>query len=319
MKGMLQNAIESIQLGIEDYQANDPRRPASAVRNLYAGVLLLGKQCLLNAAPKSEAMDVLAANFSPHPDGISGKVVYRPKGYRTVDLHELQERFILFGLPWPKGDIKPLQKLRNDFEHFHSSAPKERIRQAIAGCFPTVEGLFSQLNIDPASTLGDTWDLMLKEESFFNRLKYECDSSLEKLPWYNLLSETKNFECTSCGSSLICQLAPENADPTSIEGRCKACGATFNADEFIELIVQGEFGADNYISVKDSAESIINDCPECGSSAYISNGEINLCFSCEHTISGECGRCSADLGVHNVSVNTSAFCDYCDYVMSKDD
>ena len=48
MKELLENAVLSIELGVEDYQTGDERRVLSAIRNLYAGVLLLCKQVLGN-------------------------------------------------------------------------------------------------------------------------------------------------------------------------------------------------------------------------------------------------------------------------------
>lgn len=54
MSGLFENAVQSIQLGVEDYQDNDPKRALSAVRNFYAGVLLLAKEALVRAAPGGE-------------------------------------------------------------------------------------------------------------------------------------------------------------------------------------------------------------------------------------------------------------------------
>ena len=39
VNSLLENAIQSLLIGIEDYQANDPRRALSAVRNFYAATL----------------------------------------------------------------------------------------------------------------------------------------------------------------------------------------------------------------------------------------------------------------------------------------
>lgn len=42
---LLKNAVESIQIGLKDYQDidKDPRRELSSIRNIYAGILLLYK------------------------------------------------------------------------------------------------------------------------------------------------------------------------------------------------------------------------------------------------------------------------------------
>lgn len=51
MDTLLNNAISSIQIGIEDYESEDERRVLSAVRNLTAGILLLFKEKLSELSP----------------------------------------------------------------------------------------------------------------------------------------------------------------------------------------------------------------------------------------------------------------------------
>lgn len=316
MSDMYENAINSIKMGIEDFQSNDDRRPVSALRNFYAGVLLLGKQCLLNAAPDAEPMSLLASKFHPVLNE-DGDLEHAAKGSQTIDLGELKARFKTFGLKWPEGDIDNLQKLRNAFEHYHSPAPKEAIRQAIAESFPLVQGFFQILKLDPSDELHEAWGTMLAEEAFFSKQKAKCDASFEKLSWSSLLERTDMVDCSACGSSLVTQTDEMNSDPTSIDGKCLACGEQFSAEETVQIIVQGEYGIDAYISAKDGGEYAILDCPECAESTYVFSGDVNLCFWCEESITGECARCFTDLTVHNQSVNNPNLCDYCDYASAK--
>ena len=58
MNSLFDNAVQSIQLGVEDYQSNDAKRAVSAVRNFYAGVLLLAKEVLIRAAPESDPISL---------------------------------------------------------------------------------------------------------------------------------------------------------------------------------------------------------------------------------------------------------------------
>lgn len=55
---ILANAAASIRLGIEDYQASDDDkdRVLSAVRNVYAGILLLCKEVLRRLFPDDEVL-----------------------------------------------------------------------------------------------------------------------------------------------------------------------------------------------------------------------------------------------------------------------
>jgi hypothetical protein len=48
---LLDNAIESIQVGVEDYLMDDNRRYRSAARNIFAGILLLYKEKLNRLSP----------------------------------------------------------------------------------------------------------------------------------------------------------------------------------------------------------------------------------------------------------------------------
>ena len=102
MNTLYQNAIDSIQLGIEDYQANDPKRALSAVRNFYAGTLLLAKEVLVRTAPKANAADILGAKYKPVSDG-SGGVEYEAVAHTTIDFTQVGERFKDFGLRIDNG------------------------------------------------------------------------------------------------------------------------------------------------------------------------------------------------------------------------
>ncbi|HDS1209226.1 hypothetical protein KE622_08000 [Shewanella algae] len=48
---LLNNAVESIQIGVEDFESSDARRVLSAVRNISAGILLLYKEKLRRMSP----------------------------------------------------------------------------------------------------------------------------------------------------------------------------------------------------------------------------------------------------------------------------
>ncbi|TIS58441.1 MAG: hypothetical protein E5W91_08160 [Mesorhizobium sp.] len=319
MSDIYENAIASIRLGIQDFQSNDELRPISALRNFYAGVLLLGKQCLLNAAPDdAEPMEILASKFAPILDD-DGDVAYAAKGQQTIDLAELRDRFKGFKLTWPAGDIKGLQKLRNDFEHYHSATPKPAIRQVIADCFPLVEGFFAILEKSPKVELGDTWDLMLAERAFFRKLKDTCNATFQEIPWWPEIAERDDISCPNCRSSLVYQKDDTNDEPGDIEGCCKACGDTFSAEKTVEIIVQAGFGIDDYIAAKEGLEPTIHDCPECYNTTYVETGITVKCFFCGYAVNGDCARCGESLGITNQSINHPQFCDYCDHMSSKDD
>src|SRR5260221_4537785 len=107
MNGLFKNAVDSIVMGIEDYQKNEPKRAFSAVRNFYAGTLLLAKERLLRVAPAANSDLILAAHYKPVPDG-KGGIVFESADNRTVDFEEIGKRFKDFKLPIDKAALKDL-------------------------------------------------------------------------------------------------------------------------------------------------------------------------------------------------------------------
>ena len=68
---LLTNAIDAVQLGLEDFDDSekDSRRALSAVRNLYAGVLLLQKEALRRRSPpgSDDALIYVGTEFECRP------------------------------------------------------------------------------------------------------------------------------------------------------------------------------------------------------------------------------------------------------------
>ena len=90
MKSLLENAIVSIQLGLEDYASKDSRRVISAVRNLYAGVLLLCKETLRRLSPP-DSNDVLVRKRKVAVKAHDGTVRFVGKGRQTIDRAEIEQ------------------------------------------------------------------------------------------------------------------------------------------------------------------------------------------------------------------------------------
>lgn len=88
---LFDNALESIQMGIEDYALDKPARSLSAVRNFYAGLLLLAKEALARQAPMADLDEVIGARFKPVPDGAGG-VAMVLDGQQTIDFVTIARR-----------------------------------------------------------------------------------------------------------------------------------------------------------------------------------------------------------------------------------
>ena len=66
---LLTNAVESIQVGVEDWQLGTRARLLSAVRNIDAGILLLFKEALVRASPDHSNEALIKARVLPKTEG----------------------------------------------------------------------------------------------------------------------------------------------------------------------------------------------------------------------------------------------------------
>jgi hypothetical protein len=160
---LLENAIKSIQLGVQDYNARNKDRAISAVRNLYAGTLLLFKEKLFRLSPPNSDAALIKDKIVPfmEPDG---RVTFKGIGKKTANLNQIKTRFDSLGI---KVDLKRLEKLaaiRNDLEHYYTSESKDTLREALSNTFIIIRDFITnELSEDPLQLLGEKcWNRLLK-------------------------------------------------------------------------------------------------------------------------------------------------------------
>ncbi|GLR92248.1 hypothetical protein [Bradyrhizobium iriomotense] len=313
---LFKNAVESIQLGIEDYGANDPKRAMSAVRNFYAGVLLLAKEVLVRAAPAADPKEVLGARYKPVPDGHGG--IKYDASDRTIDFSEIGERFRAFGLKIDQAALRELNRIRNDIEHLYTNAGPQTVREAIATAFPVVVDLFRLTEEDPRTALDGSWQAMLEVRAFHDRELADCRKSFEGVDWKSTVMAETSLICPECGSHLVSRKDVSRPDVQWADAECRACGADISAEELVEAALEAHFEVEAHIAAKDGGEQPVHPCPECGVKAFVIWNDENHCVWCEASLD-ECARCHVGLTSDNVSDSSSLLCSYCDNLMSKDD
>jgi hypothetical protein len=93
---LLKNAIDSIQVGVEDYLMEDDRRYLSAVRNICAGILLLYKEKLKRLSPQQERDNEVLIKQSIVPifdENGNISFVGDSDNKKTVDFFTIKKRF----------------------------------------------------------------------------------------------------------------------------------------------------------------------------------------------------------------------------------
>jgi len=208
---LLANAKISIELGLADFKSRDKRRLISSVRNFHAGVLLLLKEKLLRLSPPNTNEVLIKQKISPKQDS-KGNISFIGEGRKTVDIQQIKDRFKSLGIAFDWTRFDKITDLRNEMEHYHTSAGHDAIRGMVSNTFILVRDFVTvELAEEPLALLGsDTWNALLKTQEVYEKERFDCAAELGKVNWESnaLRDAVLAFACPECGSSL---LIPEDA------------------------------------------------------------------------------------------------------------
>ncbi len=111
---MLQNAVNSIRLGVEDFKtaAEDEARALSSIRNLTAGLLLLFKVKLQALSPPGSKEVLLRERVTPIV-GPDGETLWVGSGTKTVDVASIISRLKGLGVDDVEWSLLETLRRRN--------------------------------------------------------------------------------------------------------------------------------------------------------------------------------------------------------------
>ncbi|SFI64671.1 hypothetical protein SAMN04515648_0955 [Phyllobacterium sp. CL33Tsu] len=317
MSKLFENAIVSIQLGVEDYQANDPRRAISAVRNFYAGVLLLAKETLVRTVPDADVSELIGAKYKPVPDG-KGGVDFVPDGNSTIDFVTIGKRFKDFGLSIDQKALEELNRLRNDVEHLYTQKPDHAMREAIANAFPVVVQLFAHMDESPGAHLGQAWHVMLDAKALYETELKSCRETLSEIDWVSGTIAQSGLVCPKCESKLVRQREKENKQQSAMELHCRACDDEPEVDEVIAHSLQEALEFEAYSRAKETGEDgPLYHCTECGNETYVDFE--GSCANCGHEYGDQdCIRCGTSIPLNEIIFSEhEGLCGYCGHMLDK--
>jgi len=314
MSKLFENAIESLTVGIEDYQRNSRPRSLSAVRNFYAGTLLLAKEVIVRKVPGADPDEILGARYKPVGNG-AGSVQYKAVGNRTIDFDQVAERFRDFGISISHSKLKDLNRIRNDIEHLFTNATHEAVREAIAKAFPVIVELFRLIDEEPREVLGDAWLAMLEVRSFYESELEQCEETFAKVDWQSTTLAEAPKLCPDCGSHLVEHANPENTAYEEARARCRACGEEIEAEKLVVTAIE-RYPELSHRDIKHGAEPDYTTCHECDLDTFVLSE--NRCVWCKATL-GTCAVCDEQLTPDNKDPDGDGLCSYHAYVLSKDD
>ena len=307
------NALEAIQVGVEDFNEGSPPRLSSAVRNLTAGILLLCKEKLRRLSPEDEIL--IWKQITPSLDE-DGKVIFEGSGKTTVDVSEIQARFKACGIEIDVTLLQRITNVRNRVEHHHVDDVSQ-IRGAFAdGLLFLSQFMPKHLGVDPQEEIDEeTWAQLVAEKEIEDRLRKECKASYAEIEGPKLLTDAIEREgCPECSSVLVRQIQPQNTNPFEAEWACRSCGHTSSNQEWMGRILPIHLAGASFLAAKDGGPDLLDTCPECGEEAYVYEEEVCLACGFEYEAK-ECLVCSEPLGLDEYD---ESLCSYHRYVADKE-
>jgi hypothetical protein len=313
---ILKNAVDSISLGIEDFQSEDQRRLISCTRNLFAGVLLLFKHRLVQMSPAGSDEVLIKQHILPVQSG--NQLEWQGQGTKTVDVQQIRERFKSLGIKVDWSRIDRINKYRNDVEHYFSNLSHSAVRVLITDCFVVIRDFIRQeLCLDPIDVLApEVWRAFTEVAEVYQKEKDDCTAHVEAVDWkYAVLTDAlSQCSCPNCGSGLL-DTDPNCKDRDDAEFTCLSCRNTYSFEILAERAL-GEFFANaNHRSMKDGGDPVTIDCPNCGKDTYLLKQDV--CVMCEESAPRICDMCGCD--IPSSEIDGGGLCGYCSHMMSKDD
>ncbi|WP_324731828.1 hypothetical protein [Pseudomonas paeninsulae] len=320
---MLDNAVASIRLGVEDYQAaaEDDARALSAIRNLTAGLLLLFKVKLQNLSPPGSKESLLKQYVTPKM-GIDGNPIWVGTGGKTVDVHSIIQRLKGLGVndvDWTR--LEALTTLRNDVEHYFSPHPSSVLLEAMEASFHLIQQFAPQhLGISPLHLLGgDVWTFLTEQNAFYKHELHVCQEASRAISWpLSMLAESaRGLRCSSCRSELVKPQEPV-AQPTETRFECTRCGSVATYEEAVESILATRYFRDLYLTATQGGEPPLERCFRCKHRTYIVDDAF--CALCqENSPELGCLQCGGELeNVCDINGELDRLCEHCRYVSEMD-
>ena len=312
---LLTNAIESIQVGVEDYKTGLRPRLLSAVRNIHAGILLLYKERLRRESPKGSDDALMMAKIRPSRSA-TGEVIFVGVGKRTVDTFQIKERFTALGIETDWKRFDRINEVRNDIEHLYPRLDQKSLEGLVSNSFLLVRDFIAnELDDDALDLLGEeTWQEMLEVKDVYEKEKDEADRLLNDAKWPDPVLKTgvSGLSCPSCGGDL---LKPIENSFGEIILQCIACGEDESPDAYVPRALTAATHSEAYIAMTDGGDPPVVSCPECGQDSFLTREW--RCLLCDADPERDCARCGSAIPVEEL--DSSPFCGYCEHMMNKDD
>jgi hypothetical protein len=282
MDTILTNAVHSIQIGVDDYEAeHDARRILSAVRNIQAGILLLCKEHLRALSPPGSNEAYIYPKIVPviGPNGIAR---FEGRGQTTLNQEQIVERFRDLGIRVDWTPLRRLTAFRNQLEHYRTDATVAALREVVGQSALIIREVVQDvLDLDPSDLLGPfCWQKLLDTEGVYAAAHAKCLASLEPIAWLSttMADHVDDLSCPHCKSGLIAQRNAHNAVQQAAKFYCVGCSHEPDTTDLIADALGDHFYPEFYLAWTKGGEMPVCDCRTCGAETFVI--EEGVCANC---------------------------------------
>lgn len=274
---LFDNAIHSIQIGLNDYQNDD--RLVSSVRNLYAGILLLFKYKLLTLSAEETNSALIKQNVVPVFDAHGG-VIWKGVGDKTIDVSGIKSRFKSLGISVEWKNFDRINKHRNEVEHFFSPLSKNGTAELLSDCFVIISRFLSDhLNLDAKEVLGcEAWQILLHAYEVY---EHEVESSTRIISTlafhHDAIKEIfLKFRCLNCFSSLVLPTRLGVQAESSVFC-CAECNNKYSYDDICNMGIP-ELYIESFWTGFEESSCQFSNCDICEQGLFLK--EFRVCTAC---------------------------------------
>ena len=330
IRGLRENAKFSIDIGVEDYVQGqaDSRRYVTALRNLYAGLLLLYKSHLAFLSKDQECCIIRdKTDWEVAEDG-SIKFKGLMADCKTVDVNGILDAFDKFKISVDKSALGRVRKYRNQTEHLFDpdGIRGEVVRTHVVDLLKLVRDFTTHvMKMNPKAMFSaQTLSVLVQDEQVVEKERAERAEALGKLEWYAPFVKDifSDITCMKChGEFLFPDVQSDSASNATFV--CRTCGASDTYENLMSYYTDdvfiGEF--ESHIRTDDTGIFVLNagslwECPECSTIAF--DTLHGICLVCGHK--GQCIRCNGPItGEDMPAYVKSRLCNYCYHMSSKED
>jgi len=291
MHDIIANGLNSIRVGLEDFEqaANNDARLTSAVRNVYAGILILAKGKLYDLSPAGSRGILIRV---VRPELVNQQLELVAVKDKTIGYDEIKKRFEHFRLKLDWAKIERIRAIRNDLEHFYHPGAPSNVQEALADAATVIRDLLAILHLDPVNDLGQHWwDILLRNRRIFDAELADCRATFARVHWINdtARAASEYLSCRECKSPLIRKLEDDNARQNGMRLGCAACGIQSDIQAAMEHAVTRQYFKELYEAHSQGGEMPVVRCPQCKRDALVI--DTAACVACGHALGPETHWC----------------------------